>query len=379
MKKVGVTGQFGFIGTHLFNTLGLFPEKFCRIEFDRSFFSDPTTLDSFVAKCDVIVHLAGVNRNIGPDELYEANLSMAKKLIDSMNRLRVTPQIIFSSSIQEELNNHYGNSKKDARIAFEDWAITNSGKFVGLIIPNVYGPFSKPYYNSVVATFCHQLNHGYKPIVEVNSTLNLIYIDELISLIIEFIDNESSNPAVTIRDTSRISVKDLLHTLVEYRDLYINKGIIPLLNSVFEINLFNTFRSFEDIARKFPVKYKQYKDQRGSFTELIQLQIGGQVSFSITYAGKIRGNHFHTRKIERFSVIAGEATIHLRKIGTEEIITFNLSGSEPSYVDIPIWYTHSITNSGKDDLYTVFWINEFFNPSAPDTYLESVIIPNKIK
>jgi UDP-2-acetamido-2,6-beta-L-arabino-hexul-4-ose reductase len=120
------------------------------------------------------------------------------------------------------------------------------------------------------------------------------------------------------------------------------------------------------------VKLKLNTDDRGSFVETVRLQNGGQVSFSTTKPGITRGNHFHTRKAERFAVIKGKARIQLRKVGTDEVLNFDLSGDEPSFVDMPVWYTHNITNTGKDDLYTIFWISEFYNSNDPDTYFDKV-------
>jgi UDP-2-acetamido-2,6-beta-L-arabino-hexul-4-ose reductase len=127
-----------------------------------------------------------------------------------------------------------------------------------------------------------------------------------------------------------------------------------------------------DIANHFPVSFVKHIDTRGSFVEIIRLCIGGQVSFSTTFPGITRGNHYHTRKIERFAVIKGKALIQLRKVGTVEVIDFYLDGDAPSYVDIPIWYTHNIKNIGEEELYTMFWINEFYDPNDPDTYFENV-------
>jgi len=126
------------------------------------------------------------------------------------------------------------------------------------------------------------------------------------------------------------------------------------------------------LRNHYPVKLKANTDERGGFIETLRLKSGGQVSYSYTKPGVTRGNHFHTRKVERFTVIKGEAVIRLRKIGTTEILEYHLNGNEPAYVDMPVWYTHNISNSGNDDLYTLFWINEFFDPSDPDTFYETV-------
>jgi UDP-2-acetamido-2,6-beta-L-arabino-hexul-4-ose reductase len=144
------------------------------------------------------------------------------------------------------------------------------------------------------------------------------------------------------------------------------------LNSTFELNLFNTFRSYFDHSNYNPVYLKKNADQRGIFIEAIKSFVGGQFSFSTTVPGVTRGNHYHTRKIERFIVIKGKATIDLRRIGTTELYHFELNGDQPSFVDMPVWYTHNITNVGDEELITLFWINEFFNPDDPDTYFENV-------
>ena len=153
---------------------------------------------------------------------------------------------------------------------------------------------------------------------------------------------------------------------------YLKNGTIPKFTNDIDFNLFNTFRSYINLKTFFPVRYKNNIDERGHFVEIIRLKSGGQISFSYTKPNVVRGNHYHTRKIERFSVIKGEALIRLRKVETNEILEYNLSGKDPSYVDMPIWYTHNIKNIGDDELYTVFWINEFYDPKNPDTYFENV-------
>jgi UDP-2-acetamido-2,6-beta-L-arabino-hexul-4-ose reductase len=372
MKRVGITGQDGFVGWHLANTIWLIQNKFELIPFGRNCFSDPALMDSFVQRCDVIVHLAAVNRNPDPEILYETNVGLANALAESLLRCGSDAHIVFSSSTQEERDNHYGRSKQKARLILQANAKARNACFSGLIIPNVFGPFGKPFYNSVIATFCHQLTHGQEPRIDVDATLKLIHVSELVKQILDVIDINDNNPALFIPHTKEIAVSEILTLLLQYRDEYHEKGMIPSLKDIFEVQLFNTFRCAEDIRLKFPARYTQHTDNRGAFTELIRLNIGGQVSFSTTHPGITRGNHFHTRKIERFSVIKGKAQIQLRKIGTSEVFDFDLSGDAPAYVDMPIWYTHNITNTGDDELLTVFWINEWFDPADPDTFFETV-------
>lgn len=370
--KVGITGQSGFVGTHLFNTLNLFPSNFELIPYNKSYFQNESELDDFVSSCDVIVHLASMNRHEDQNVIYETNIKLVQLLVESLERTKSTPQIIFSSSTQEERDNLYGKSKKEGRFLFQDWANKNNAKLVGLIIPNVFGPFGKPFYNSFVATFCHQLNNGEKPKIEVDGDVNLIYVDELVQHIIECIQNEFENDSFEIRPTSSHKVSEVLHLLNKFKKEYIDNGNIPKLDSKFELQLFNTFRSFIDFQTHYPVNLTQHTDNRGSFVEIIRPEIGGQFSFSTTIPGITRGNHFHTRKIERFAVIKGKALIQLRKIGTDGVLNFELDGGKPSYVDIPIWYTHNIKNIGNDILYTNFWINEAYNPDDADTYFQEV-------
>jgi UDP-2-acetamido-2,6-beta-L-arabino-hexul-4-ose reductase len=371
MIKVGVTGSNGFIGWHLCQTLKLQIDSFEIIEFNRSWFENITELDNFISKCDIIVHLAGLNRHSDERAIYDTNIGLAKKLVDAFNRTNFKGQVLFSSSIQEERNNIFGNSKKEVRSIFSKWANDNGTQFKGLIIPNVYGAFGVPFYNSVVATFSHQLVNNESPKIETDATLNLIYINDLVKDIIELFNKETEE-IVRIQYTDSYKVSELLEFLNKFKTAYFDKGQIPSLQNQFEINLFNTFRSYLNLAEQFPIKYKNNIDERGNFVEIIRFETGGQVSFSTTKPDITRGNHFHTRKIERFSVIKGKALIQLRKIGSNEVFDYYLSGDEPAYVDMPIWYTHNIKNIGEEELYTMFWINEIYDAKDPDTYFEKV-------
>jgi UDP-2-acetamido-2,6-beta-L-arabino-hexul-4-ose reductase len=372
MINIGITGSKGFVGLHLKNTLLLDCEKYNVVPFERAFFNDESQLDDFVKQCDTIVHLAALNRHNDPDVIYNTNTALVQKLIASFDRTGCNPHVLFSSSSQEERDNLYGKSKKEGRELFSAFAKARHSKFTGMIIPNVYGPFGEPYYNSVVATFAHQIAHNETPKIEVDGVLKLIYVGELVSIIIQQINNKTDDHLMTVNHTAEAKVSELLDKLIHYKDRYQDNGEIPVLASDFDYNLFNTYRCYMDIKNHFPVKFTQHTDDRGAFVEIIRLGIGGQVSFSTTVPGITRGNHYHTRKIERFAVIKGKALIQLRKIDTDEILEFYLDGSEPAYVDMPIWYTHNIKNIGDDVLYTNFWINEAYNPEDADTYFETV-------
>jgi UDP-2-acetamido-2,6-beta-L-arabino-hexul-4-ose reductase len=372
MVKIGITGQAGFLGTHLYNTLGLNPEQFERIYFKKEFFFDEKLLDQFVSQCDVIVHLAALNRHNDPQVIYNTNIDLVKSLITSLERTKSKAHLIISSSSQEERDNLYGKSKKEGREILAKWAANNNTCFTGMIIPNVFGPFVKPFYNSVIATFSHQLTHGVIPKIDVDGELNLIYVGELVTEIVKVINSKTNNVFYEVNATFKSKVSELLVSLKMFKESYFDKGEMPKIKSSFELNLFNTFRSYIDYKTHYPVHLVKHSDDRGSFVEVIRLGIGGQVSFSTTLPGVTRGNHFHTRKIERFAVIRGKALIQLRRIGTDEVLDFYLDGENPSYVDIPILYTHNIKNIAKEVLYTNFWINEFYDESDPDTYFEVV-------
>ncbi|WP_316790847.1 NAD-dependent epimerase/dehydratase family protein [Pedobacter frigoris] len=370
--KIGITGQQGFVGQHLYHVLGLYPEEFERVDFNKSFFEDQSKLDDFTTKCDVIVHLAAMNRHNDPQVIYDTNVGLVENLIQSLENCNSKAHILFSSSSQEERDNLYGKSKKEGRKLFIEWAKHSGGKFTGMIIPNVFGPFGNPYYNSFIATFSHQLTHDEQPRIDVDGEVKLIYVTDLVQSIISEIRGAMGNNLLTVAHTDQRKVSDILALLGTYKSEYQDLGIIPELKSAFEVNLFNTFRCYMDIKNHFPVKFVKHTDPRGAFVEVIRLNVGGQVSFSTTVPGITRGNHYHTRKIERFAVIKGKALIQLRRIGTEEVLDFYLDGNNPSYVDMPIWYTHNIKNIGDEELYTNFWINEFFDPADPDTYFENV-------
>jgi len=372
MLKIGITGQAGFVGSHLYNTLGLFPEEFTRIDFKREYLDNNQALDAFVLQCDVIVHLAAMNRHEDAQIIYNTNISIVKTLIASLERTGSNPHVVLSSSSQEERDNLYGQSKKEGRELLARWAKKAGADFTGLIIPNVFGPFGKPMYNSVVATFSHLVANGGSPSIDVDGDMKLIYVGEVVLEIINKIKTKGNEPLYFMPHTSEAKVSEILTMLNYYKEVYQERGEIPEINNTFELNLFNTYRCFIDIKNYFPIKFTQHTDARGSFVEVIKLGVGGQVSFSTTVPGITRGNHFHTRKIERFAVIKGKALIQLRKIGSDEVLDFYLDGNEPAYVDMPIWYTHNIKNIGDEVLYTNFWINEFYDPNDSDTYFEIV-------
>lgn len=375
MLRVGITGQAGFIGTHLYDTLGLYPDRYERIPFEDAYFENERQLRKFVSRCDVIVHLAALNRHPDPQVIYDTNLDLVRRLIRAMESEKAAPHVFFSSSTQETLDNAYGRSKREGREMLEAWAVRSGARFTGLVVPNVFGPFGRPGYNSFIATFCHKLTHDEDPEIICDSSVRMIYVGSLCRHILGRIDRPQTEQAVVTDQVPydfEKNVSQVLALLQKFRSLYLEQGIVPPLGDSDEINLFNTFRSYIDPESRFPVELVRHCDARGMFVETAKLGVGGQVSFSTTVPGITRGNHFHTRKIERFTVIRGKARIRLRRIGTDKTYVFDLDGDRPAYVDMPVWYTHNITNTGTDELYTQFWINEWYDPEDGDTFFENV-------
>lgn len=370
-KKIGITGQSGFIGTHLSNYLKIKQDECSQIPFEDSFFANESKLDAFVRDCDAIVHLAAMNRHEDPNVIYNTNIELVKKLIASMERTDHYPHILFSSSTQEEKNNPYGKSKKEGRRLLADNAEQHGSVFSGLVIPNVFGPFGHPFYNSVVATFCHQLAHDQQPQIKIDADLDLIYVDSLVKIIYDIIKKRFNHQEIRVKPDITIKVSDILAKLIEYKTLYLEQNIIPKFDNCFEVSLFNTYRSFIEHDH-YPVHLDIRADDRGYLIEALKSNVGGQVFYSSTRPGITRGNHYHTRKIERFCVVQGEALIRLRKICTNEIIEYYVNGEKPATIDMPVFYTHNITNIGDGDLLTLFWTNEIFDPDDPDTYYKEV-------
>ncbi len=367
--RVGITGQSGFIGSHLYNSLKL-TNDFSVVSFHKSFFDIDQKLIDFISECDVIIHLAGLNRHPNPDVIYDTNIELTQKIIASCDACKKTPHILFASSIQEENGTAYGNSKKRASELLNDWSIKTGAKVSSLVIPNVFGPFGRPFYNSVVSTFCNQFANHQMPEIINDGNLKLIYVNHLVNKIIQIIKTQQTGK-IEIEHQYELKVSELFKKLQDFYSKYLKNGEFPSIAEPFDLDLFNTFRCY--IAHDFyPKPFIKHTDDRGIFVEIVRANTSGQFSFSTTKPGITRGNHFHTRKAERFAVIKGKASIQLRKIDADMVVEYLIDGSEPAYVDMPIWHVHNITNVGEEELITLFWINEPFSPEDPDTYFVNV-------
>ena len=225
MIRVGITGQTGFVGTHLFDYLGLDTDHFSLVPFEDAYFEDPAVLLDWVSKCDAIVHLAALNRHNDPDEIYKTNVRLVSDLIAALETSGSKAHVLFSSSTQELFDNPYGQSKKEGRELLLQWAEQSGGKCTGLVIPNVFGPFGNPFYNSVVATFCHLLSRGEEPTLQDDKFLKLIYVGELVRVFRDCILNKKTNAEYEVSHTSDIKVSEILELLKRYKAGYADKGV----------------------------------------------------------------------------------------------------------------------------------------------------------
>jgi UDP-2-acetamido-2,6-beta-L-arabino-hexul-4-ose reductase len=367
--RIVISGHTGFVGGHLLRNLNLHFPNYNLILLDKEDFLSEN-FNNKIQNEDFIYHLAGVNRADTDKEVYSSNIYINNSLLKYLEKINFKGKLYFSSSLQEDSDSLYGKAKKKVREDFERLSNKLGFTFYSSLTPNVFGPFCKPFYNSFIATFSHQLLNNQTPAIITDSKVKLIYIDDYISSLLELLKGKIE--VINFDFLKEIKVSGVLEKLNLFFKQYIQENKIPNLESKFDKDLFNTFRSYITHKEFFPRAYQLYSDERGIFIELSKALSMGQSSYSTTNSGITRGNHFHTRKIERFSVIKGKAKIELRKYLTGKIISFELDGNSPSYVDMPIWYTHNITNVGDEELLTVFWINELYDENDPDTYFENV-------
>ena len=364
--KVVVTGAHGMLGTHLRAYLRAFEEVEV-VPVGREEFADSARLAESVRNADVVFHLAGMNRG-DEQEVARTNVALTEQLVAALEEAESRAHVLFSSSTHIERDTPYGQSKRRAAEVLEAWAQASGGKFTNVVLPGVFGEGGKPFYNSVVATFCHQLAAGEEPSVDSDAPIEQIHAQEASRRMWRMVQ-EGQTGTVRVEGT-QLTVRGLLETLQEMRRTYA-EHIIPDISDPFRRDLFNMYRSYL-YPQHYPVALKLHTDPRGSLFEAIKSPSGGQTFMSTTHPGITRGNHFHTRKVERFLVSGGEAEIRLRHIFGDEVQVFRVSGDQPSYVDIPTLHTHNITNVGDSTLLTMFWTNELFDPANPDQVMEMV-------
>ncbi|MGU8414242.1 polysaccharide biosynthesis C-terminal domain-containing protein [Clostridium perfringens] len=367
--KVLITGAKGFIGKNLVSTLER-EDKYEIICIDRE--NSKEELEKGVLNSDFIVHLAGINRPKNEEEFFKGNTGLTEEIIEILKKNNKNTSILITSSIQADLDNAYGQSKKGAEEALIKYMADTKGNVFIFRLPNVFGKWCRPNYNSAIATFCHNIARGEEVwISDPSKEMTLVYIDDVVRNIKNVIDNEENYipgyQNVDIEHKATLGeIVDLINSFKESR----KSLMIPNMENELTKKLYSTYLSYlpED---DFSYPLKMNVDNRGSFTEFIKSKDRGQVSVNISKPGITKGNHWHDTKNEKFLVVSGEGVIRFRKVDSEEIIEYKVSGEKLEVVDIPVGYTHSIINTGERDMVTIMWVNEIFNPEKPDTiYLE---------
>ena len=358
--KIGVTGGNGFIGWHFRCFLKTLGEEVAEVRVaDRQTFSSSSVLAEFLTGLDAIVHLAGVNR-ADDQELRDGNEKPAALLAEAIRSGKRKVTVVYASSTYAEAaDNAYGKGKADAGKILLGLSADLGCRVVNMIIPHVFGEYGRPFYNSAMATFAHQITRHDE----------LVHVQDLCELIYQSIVDETSGD---LRVTgTQISVTDAVAKLTSLYETYMGKGQLPNLSDRFERNVFNALRGYIPDEERVHSPQK-HVDERGWLVETVKAGTGGQCFVSTTKPGITRGNHFHRRKVERFFVLQGKAEIKLRKLFSDDVKTYQINGDAPSYVDIPTLHTHCITNVGDEELITLFWADEYYDPENPDTYFEKV-------
>ncbi|WP_411730617.1 NAD-dependent epimerase/dehydratase family protein [Paeniglutamicibacter sp.] len=364
MSRFAVTGSRGFLGWHLRAGIRESGTSVDGIPVGEAFDLEQAT--GAIDGSSRAIHIAGVNR-ASDEAVAEGNIGFADQFATALRAADNPPPIVvYANSTQATNGSVYGEAKARAGDIVAAAASYVGAEFVDLRLPNLFGEHGRPFYNSVTATFSHLIAKGESPTVENDKMLTLLHAQNAVDLLAGFVPIDALS-ALEQQET----VSGLVSRMQGYADLYRN-GEIPDVADEFDRDLFNTYRSFT-FPSHAPIRLTRHADPRGSFFEIIRSHGGpGQSSFSTTVPGVTRGDHFHRRKIERFTVLHGRARISLRRLFTDEVISFDVSGDVPNAVDMPTMWSHNITNIGDDLLYTSFWTNEIFNPENPDTIAEVV-------
>lgn len=366
---IGITGADGFLGWHLRCLLQGGTTDDTAVPCDQASFADDHALDNLVATSDAVVHFAGINRGTD-DEVLNGNLVITDRLIAALRRSGRSLHVLFASSVQIERENSYGQAKRVCAQHLRAWADSCGARFTTVVLPNVFGEFGRPFYNSVVATFCHQLVHGEEPHIAADVPLELIHAQDAAARFVT-LAHEGTVGLVRATGHEPLLVSEILTRLQGLHALYAS-GTFPVLPDPFDLQLFNTLRSF-----RFPDQaqgaFEVHADARGSLWDVARAQGAGQTFVSWTLPGVTRGNHYHRHKVERFAVLSGSGRICLRRLFTPDVHTYDLTGETPAYVDMPTFCTHSIENTGLAPLLTLFWSGELFDAGSPDTWSEPVL------
>lgn len=397
--KILVTGAKGFVGKNLVCALNNLkdgkdrtrPELKIDAVYEYDIDNTPAELDEYCAQADFVFNLAGVNRPKDSEEFKKGNFEFASLLLDTLKKHGNKCPVMLSSSIQATLigryDGEYGRSKKAGEELFFDYAKETGAKVLVYRFPNLFGKWCRPNYNSAVATFCYNTAHDLPITINDRATeLELLYIDDLVTEMLDAIEGkehraEFDGVKTVLSESGKYCAAPITHkvTLGEIVDLLETFGaqlktlVVPEMpENSFAKKLYSTYLSYLP-KEKIAIPLKMNADARGSFTELLKTEKCGQISVNISKPGITKGEHWHNTKWEFFIVVSGRALIEERKIGTDEVLKFEVSGEKIEAVHMLPGYTHNIINlSDTEDLVTVMWANEAFNPAHPDTYYEKV-------
>ena len=378
-----VTGANGFVGRNLVSQLeniasgkarnyAIAGEELHVLCYDVD--SDPAALEEYCRRADFVFNLAGVNRPEDPSEFMKGNFGFASLLLDTLKKCGNSCPVMISSSTQAALDNPYGESKRAGEELLFEYGRETGARVLVYRFPNVFGKWCRPNYNSAVATFCHNIAHGLP--IRVNDpsvVMHLVYIDDVVDELIGALsgDEHRAGAFCEVPVVHEITLGGIVELLYSFRDMQQDLEV-PDLGDAFTKKLYSTYLSYLPKER-FCYPLKMNVDNRGSFTEIIRTADRGQFSVNISKPGITKGEHWHHTKNEKFVVVSGHGLVQLRKIGTDEVINFEVSGEKMEVVEMIPGYTHNIINlSDTEDLVTFMWANEAFNPERPDTYFEPV-------
>ena len=382
--KILVTGAKGFVGRNLVAQLKNIQEGKAKCygnltvsavyEYDID--STPEELDAYCKDCDFVFNLAGVNRPQNQDEFMQGNFGFASILLDLLKKYHNTCPVMISSSIQAALDNPYGESKRAGEQLMFQYAKETGANVLVYRFPNVFGKWCRPNYNSAVATFCNNIANDLP--IQVNNpnvVMNLVYIDDVVDELIAALNGNEHREGdyCVVHVVHTITLGEIVDLLYQFKDQPSTQLIPEIPFNSFAKKLYSTYLSYLPKEKvSFPLKMNI--DARGSFTELLRSEKCGQVSINISKPGITKGQHWHNTKWEFFIVVAGHGLIQERKIDSDEVMEFEVSGDKIEAIHMLPGYTHNIINlSDTEDLITVMWANESFDPNKPDTYFEPVV------
>lgn len=378
-----VTGAKGFIGKNLISSLHNIrdgKDKSFQMDADLTIFeydmdTDPQLLDLYCKNADFVFHLAGVNRPKDPKEFMEGNFGFTSTLLDTLKKHGNNCPIMISSSIQAALDNPYGESKKAGEDLMFGYGKETGARVYVYRFPNVFGKWCRPNYNSAVATFCNNIAHGLP--IQVNDPsvlMTLVYIDDVVEELIAALNgkaNMDTQGYCHVPVEHKITLGEIVELITSFKESRQTKEVPDMTDGSFSKKLYATYLSYLP-KDQFSYPLKMNVDDRGSFTEILRTADRGQFSVNISKPGITKGEHWHHTKNEKFVVVSGKGLIRFRKIDSDEILDYHVSGERIEVIDIPTGYTHNIINEGDTDLVTFMWCNECFNPQKPDTYFLKV-------